>query len=74
MKDTNNDLKQEIRDIQKKHEDDTCHLQAELKHYKEKYDDVKRYKEKFEKVKEHLHNAQQQAKFEQYIKPQCIVS
>jgi chromosome segregation ATPase len=74
LKDTNNDLKQEIRDVRKKHEDDTRHLQAELKHYKEKYDDVKHYKDKFQKVKEHLRDAQQQAKFEQYIKPQCIIS
>jgi hypothetical protein len=47
MKDTNSDLKQEIRDIQKKHEDDTRYLQAELRHYKEKYDDVKHNKDKF---------------------------
>jgi hypothetical protein len=47
MKDTNSDLKKEIRDIQKKHEDDTRYLQAELRHYKEKYDDVKHNKDKF---------------------------
>jgi hypothetical protein len=36
MKETNNDLKQEIRDVRKKYDDDIRHLQAEMKNYNEK--------------------------------------